>query len=203
MKRRASATLLTINWPNWMNSCRKRSRRTRDSKQSWYSPSHNECLWILVLFSRESTDTFCCICPFFYECFALKIKLNYWAVLERDQTRSKAVCEIHSLKSFMSRKLKLLCFLMFEKVADFVFLYLTLIKYHRKCWITYFFCRAFCWFCHSCNGQVWRMWRCCRRSWCKCRHWWTVWPVRGKKSLNVSKTTTSSCRRITLTQRWD
>lgn len=27
---------------------------------------------------------------------------------------------------------------MFEKVAGFVFLHLTLIKYHRKCWVMYF-----------------------------------------------------------------
>lgn len=77
------------------------------------------------------------------------------------------------------------------------------LKYLRNCFVMYFFCCASCALCHSCNGQVWRMWRCCRRSWCRCRRWWTIWPVRGKKSLNISKTTTNSCRRITQIQRWD
>lgn len=55
----------------------------------------------------------------------------------------------------------------------------------------------------SYNDQEWRMWRYCRRSWYRCRHWWTAWRVRGRRSLNASKTTMSSCRLITLPQRWE
>lgn len=36
-----------------------------------------------------------------------------------DQTKSKAVCEIHDFKSFMSKKLKRLCFSMSGKSGRF------------------------------------------------------------------------------------
>lgn len=43
--------------------------------------------------------------------------------------------------------------------------------------------------------------RSCRRSWSRCKHWWTTWPVRGRKSQSASKTIMSNCRLITLPQR--
>lgn len=117
MKRRAFEMLLIRNWPNWASSCRKRSRRTRDSKQSWYSMQ-----WV-------------------------------------------SVCAYSLLSGVEKHNFNMLT-------------------------------------PPSCNVQEWRMWRCCRRSWYRCRRWWTVWAVRGKRSLNALKATMSSCRLISQTQRW-
>lgn len=53
----------------------------------------------------------------------------------------------------------------------------------------------------SCSDREWRMWRFCRRSWSRFRHWWTKWPVRGRRSRNGSETVTQSFRLTTLPQR--